>query len=75
MAISACCNPAPQCNPSYGFSYLGSCCSSNSANSAVITAYANDAAAGLAGVESGTLWKTSASNTLNLPAGVVLAKQ
>ena len=39
-----------------------------------LLSFNNDADAGTGGLTSGDLWKTSATNTLGLPAGVVLVK-
>ena len=39
-----------------------------------IPAFDDDAAAGTGGLTSGDLWKTSATNTIGLPTGVVLVK-
>lgn len=44
-------------------------------NASNIPAYINDAAAGTAGLTTGTIWQTSSSNTLSLPAGVLMIKQ
>lgn len=73
MAVLPCCTPQPTCTPYQGFSYLDFCNNSCS-TSTTITAYANDAAAGAAGVTTGKLWKTSSSNTLGLPENVVMVK-
>ncbi len=40
-----------------------------------LEAYDNDAAAGVGGRLTGHLWQTSPTNTLSLPAGVVMVKQ
>src|SRR5690606_34652284 len=38
-------------------------------------AYADDAAAGAAGLDTGDMWQTSSTNSLSLPAGVLMIKQ
>ena len=73
--VNACqskCYQGFQCGPSLVADYY---CPTSNSQVVSLPSYDNDAAAGTAGLTSGRLWKTSSTNTLGLPAGVVMVKQ